>query len=694
MKYDAEIDAEEDNTSHVIVLDLVGPGKHVLDVGCSTGYLAKALGRRGCTVTGIELDPEAAEHARPYLRDVIVADLDATGLASLGIEDRFDVVVFADVLEHLKDPEGILRAAADLLRPDGYVVISIPNVAHGSVRLALLEGRFEYSDVGLLDETHVRFFTRSSLRAMVEASGFASRDMRRTTAPIFGTEIRIDPGGVPPEVIPELERDADVDTYQFVFSAVPIGGNRDAVVALLGERQRELDGLRDQLGRIVRAVDLGSRSPVVGIVASGDTAEERLRADVVEGELRRRLDGFRIRQLLPDEIERLLRAADLRAEAGSIDAAVFTGTVSAGRAALAERLQAAGVKSVLFGIDAAGDNLQWTGGVLVGSPAADDTAFPPWTAIPDPAVGAASLFDPELLTQRAEYLRLLGALPPEGSYALASFRQVSVGRGGSLVRNLQQVASAEDLRLVLADAPEHAADWIVDTTEPIDLVAGVWGARVVISDDAGVLATALSLGRPAIGVATGDDRVADLANWLGDPDLLVPRLAAVSATLPIADARAADPRVRSDLDRALRGAFDDLAAALVESAARQTVRSLPAHLLELQDELNLLRSTNAALVVRQRAERVAFGRRAAVLLGAEQPRGTSRTWSELRRLSQANETLGQALTGADALKGDNERLRFEAEQAKAELAALLATRTFRTVAPARNVYRRLRSVLR
>ena len=693
MKYDAEIRPDEDNTSHVIVLDLVGAGKAVLDVGCSTGYLAVALGERGCTVTGIEVDPEAAELARPHLKDVVVADLDTVNLDSLGIEDRFDVVVFADVLEHLRDPVGTLRAASDLLRPDGYVVVSIPNVAHGSVRLALLEGRFDYSDVGLLDETHIRFFTRSTLRAFTQAAGFAVQDMRRTTAPVFGTEIRIDPGGVPTDVLADLEGDADAETYQFVFSAIPTHGRRDEVATILDDRERELALLRRQLAEIVRRADLGPRSPVVALVAWGAETVARLRADVVEGQLRRRLDGFVIRRFSADEVERLVRSAGPLSELGRIDAAVLTGVAGVARRVLAERLEQAGVKSVLFGVDVTdGDGLDGWSGSVVGSPAADTDAQ--WSVVPDPAVAAASLFDPELLAQRVEYLRLLAAIPVEGPYALASFRQVARGQGGSLLRNLQQVASAQGLGLVLADAPEHAGEWIISGTEPLDLVAAASGALVIISDDAGLLATALSLGRAAIGVDTGDDRLADLANWLGDADLLVPRLAAVSATLPIAEARAADPRVRSDLDRTLSTAFDRLSADLAESAADQTARSLPARLLELQDEVNLLRSTNAGLVVRQRAERVAFGRRAATLLATEQSDGGSRTWSELRRLSQANGQLERALVDARALEGENQRLQAEAEQARAELTALLATRTFRTLGPARGLYRRLRSVLR
>jgi 2-polyprenyl-3-methyl-5-hydroxy-6-metoxy-1,4-benzoquinol methylase len=221
VKYDLDVDPEADNNSHALVLDLVGRDRDVLDVGCATGYLARALVAQGCTVTGVELDEDAARQAAPHLAEVRLADLDRTDLARLGLGRRFDVVVFADVLEHLKDPLRALRASVDLLRPGGRVVVSIPNVAHGSVRLALLDGRFDYREIGLLDDTHIRFFTRSTLLELLTAAGLVPSDVRRTTAGVFATEIPVDPTRVPEVVLHDLERDDDAETYQFVLSAVP-----------------------------------------------------------------------------------------------------------------------------------------------------------------------------------------------------------------------------------------------------------------------------------------------------------------------------------------------------------------------------------------------------------------------------------------------------------------------------------------
>jgi 2-polyprenyl-3-methyl-5-hydroxy-6-metoxy-1,4-benzoquinol methylase len=220
VKYDLDVDPEADNNSHALVLDLVGRDRDVLDVGCATGYLARALVAQGCTVTGVELDEDAARQAAPHLAEVRLADLDRTDLARLGLGRRFDVVVFADVLEHLKDPLRALRASVDLLRPGGRVVVSIPNVAHGSVRLALLDGRFDYREIGLLDDTHIRFFTRSTLLELLTAAGLVPSDVRRTTAGVFATEIPVDPTRVPEVVLHDLERDDDAETYQFVLSAV------------------------------------------------------------------------------------------------------------------------------------------------------------------------------------------------------------------------------------------------------------------------------------------------------------------------------------------------------------------------------------------------------------------------------------------------------------------------------------------
>lgn len=220
-KYDVEVDLADKTTSHALMVDLIGSNKRVLDVGCSTGYLAKVLGAFGNVVSGIETDAPSAERALPFLDRVVVGDLEADDPFAQFDDRSFDVVVFGDVLEHLRDPLPVLRRARSLLVPGGSVVISVPNIAHGDVRLALLKGNFTYRNVGLLDETHVHFFTRESLRVFIADAGFVAVDVRVTSAPLFGTELGVVPSDYPADVVAEIARDADATTYQFVLRAVP-----------------------------------------------------------------------------------------------------------------------------------------------------------------------------------------------------------------------------------------------------------------------------------------------------------------------------------------------------------------------------------------------------------------------------------------------------------------------------------------
>lgn len=237
IKYDTTV---ESNTSHALMLDLVGGGKDVLDVGCATGYLAAALSAAGNRVWGVEMDPESGAQARPHLVDLLLADLESADLVA-GFGDRsFDVVVFGDVLEHLRSPMDVLRRAVPLLRPGGSVVVSIPNVAHGSVRLALLQGQWRYRDLGLLDETHVRFFTRSTVDDLLRGAGLVAVDRRRTTAPPLGTEVAVDTDRLPPGALAWVEADDDAWAYQFVVRAVR--DDADGLGAALAERAAENEG--------------------------------------------------------------------------------------------------------------------------------------------------------------------------------------------------------------------------------------------------------------------------------------------------------------------------------------------------------------------------------------------------------------------------------------------------------------------
>jgi 2-polyprenyl-3-methyl-5-hydroxy-6-metoxy-1,4-benzoquinol methylase len=149
----------------------VPDGARVLDIGCATGYLAALMSSRGCSVVGFERDPGSAAAAEEHCEEVIAGDIESQSDRAR-IRGRFDVVLLGDVLEHLMDPWDALGFTRSLLSSSGVVVASIPNVAAWPVRLSLLRGSFEYVDFGLLDRTHLRFFTRASAHELVRSAGF------------------------------------------------------------------------------------------------------------------------------------------------------------------------------------------------------------------------------------------------------------------------------------------------------------------------------------------------------------------------------------------------------------------------------------------------------------------------------------------------------------------------------------------
>lgn len=151
---------------------LAGRPRTVLDVGCGIGLNGAALRRSGARVTGLEIAPASLSRAARALDEVIACDVtsDAAVRAALGAR-RFDRILFADVLEHMADPAAVLERLLPHLEEDGEVIVSLPNVAAWTVRLGLLRGRFEYEPSGILDETHLRFFTKASAARLLEQAG-------------------------------------------------------------------------------------------------------------------------------------------------------------------------------------------------------------------------------------------------------------------------------------------------------------------------------------------------------------------------------------------------------------------------------------------------------------------------------------------------------------------------------------------
>ena len=229
------------HSSHALILEWLGEGqgRPVLDVGAADGLLARRLTERGWRVTGIESDPALAEAGAPHCQTMVRADLNA-GLPDL--HGPFAAIVYGDVLEHLVDPLGVLMGLNRFLSPEGAVVLSIPNVAHLWVRLSLLAGRFDYGDRGILDRTHLRFFTERSLRALVREAGLRVERWMTTPVPL-------------PQVVPMGWRGPWLDRVHTVSAKVA-----RRLPRLLGYQFVILGRRESPLGRPVPSVASGTTS--------------------------------------------------------------------------------------------------------------------------------------------------------------------------------------------------------------------------------------------------------------------------------------------------------------------------------------------------------------------------------------------------------------------------------------------------
>jgi trans-aconitate methyltransferase len=198
------------------------PLEQVLDLGCSNGVTGAALKQRvpGAMVTGVELDPALAEQARGRLDRVLLADCQ-DGLKQLQDEQqRFDLVLCGDILEHLADPWSALRAVRELTR--GYVVVSLPNVGHYSTIWALLFARrFPYRDRGIHDRTHLRFFAERNLPELFEQAGL-EEIRRKAQYRLLERPHPINPKLAP--ILGALPGIKGLTTFQFVSLLRPTAG--------------------------------------------------------------------------------------------------------------------------------------------------------------------------------------------------------------------------------------------------------------------------------------------------------------------------------------------------------------------------------------------------------------------------------------------------------------------------------------
>ncbi|MDT9027896.1 glycosyltransferase [Rossellomorea yichunensis] len=168
--------------------------KRILDVGCAAGATGlELLNRQDCEMYGIELNSLAASLARSHYQEVQSIDVETT--ENEYPESFFDTIIFADVLEHLKDPWQVIKRCNNYLKPGGSMVVSLPNIAHAEALLPLLQGNWNYVDAGILDRTHLRFFTPNTVHTLFPSEQFTIHSQAYTKFPvdpkvqIFFTEV-------------------------------------------------------------------------------------------------------------------------------------------------------------------------------------------------------------------------------------------------------------------------------------------------------------------------------------------------------------------------------------------------------------------------------------------------------------------------------------------------------------------------
>lgn len=222
-KYNFDLDMDSDNSCSII-LKHIKPNSRVLEFGPAHGRMTKYMKEKlNCEICIVEKDYESGNSAKQFCDMFFIGDEYGGGDIDSGVwrrslsNKKFDKIIFADVLEHIYDPWKALKSASELLNTNGSIWISIPNVAHNSVLIDLLNNKFTYNEVGLLDNTHIRFFTYNSLKHMIDKCGLVINRELNTRCAIEHTELNNSINDVPNNVGRFLNKREYGDVYQFVW---------------------------------------------------------------------------------------------------------------------------------------------------------------------------------------------------------------------------------------------------------------------------------------------------------------------------------------------------------------------------------------------------------------------------------------------------------------------------------------------
>ena len=217
-KYAFRIDEINQNSTHGKILSKVEPGSKVLELGCASGYMTKYLHEKlNCTVHVVEIDEECIKQAVEYADDAQCGNLDEDIWYGYYSREKYDYILFADVLEHLRDPLHTLTMAGKLLKENGRILISIPNICHNDILIRMFYDNFTYTSLGLLDRTHIHFFGGNNLPEFVESADLKLESIECLMMKTGTTEQRCDPEQIDKELLELLKKRQLGEVYQYIL---------------------------------------------------------------------------------------------------------------------------------------------------------------------------------------------------------------------------------------------------------------------------------------------------------------------------------------------------------------------------------------------------------------------------------------------------------------------------------------------
>lgn len=216
-KYDCELNLEDRNSLSVLVAR-IKPNSIVLEFGPANGRMTKYMKEQlNCKVYAVEIDKDAAKDTKQYTEKIVVDSIENYRWQEEFIDLQFDYIIFADVLEHLYYPKKVLKSVREFLREDGSILVSIPNIAHNAIIINLLKNEFNYNPTGLLDDTHIRFFTKKTFDELIEKSGYFTSYETAIFMNPQNTEFENSYNEVIPEISEYLQNLPCGEIYQLIY---------------------------------------------------------------------------------------------------------------------------------------------------------------------------------------------------------------------------------------------------------------------------------------------------------------------------------------------------------------------------------------------------------------------------------------------------------------------------------------------